>query len=70
METVLHVAVSLSMDELLMRARLAIDESAGLRTRRETLQRQFDREREELRIAVFESARYRAEIKARRDDKR
>ena len=57
------------MDPLLARAQLVLEENACIREMRRLLQAQFDREREQLRLSIIESAMTRAEIKAYRDDK-
>jgi hypothetical protein len=56
-------------DSLLNRAQLAIEESQQLHNRRRLLRSEVDRERDSLRLAVFEAAMYRSEIKAYRDNK-
>ncbi|MDE2465275.1 MAG: hypothetical protein KGO02_16415 [Alphaproteobacteria bacterium] len=56
-------------DPLFARARLAIEETLHLRHTGHVLKSQFDHERETLRLTVFESAMFRSESKAHRDDK-
>ncbi|WFU43750.1 hypothetical protein QA640_15685 [Bradyrhizobium sp. CB82] len=53
---------------LLARAQRALEENASVRELRRLLLRQCSDEREQLRIAVFESAMSRSEVKAYRDD--
>ena len=57
------------IDSLLARALLAIEESRALHNQSRALQAQHVREREELRISIFESATYRSEVKALRDNR-
>ncbi|MGY8709243.1 hypothetical protein RAD16_26165 [Bradyrhizobium sp. 18BD] len=56
-------------DSLFARARLAIEESAALREQRRSLQEMFDRQREELRRSVLESAMSRSESSAYRQNR-
>jgi hypothetical protein len=55
------------IDPLLARAQLAIEEGQRLQHQSRTLQLQHARNRELLRMAVFESAMTRSESKALRD---
>jgi len=57
------------IDPLFGRAQLAIEESRALQDRRRALQAEYDIERGQLRLAVFECAMCRSESKARRDDR-
>jgi len=57
------------IDPLLARAQLAIEESWALQNRSRTLQAEHMRAREELVILIFESAAYRSETKAHRDNR-
>jgi hypothetical protein len=59
----------MTTDPLIARALLAIQESQRLQRQSRELKAQFNREREELRLTVFQSAICRAEIKAYRDDR-
>jgi len=58
------------IDPLFDRARRAIEESRRLQALSRSLKAEFDREREGLRMSVLEAAMCRAEIKARRDDRK
>lgn len=55
-------------DALLARAALAVLESRLLQKKHRLLKAEFEREREELRLSVVESAMCRAEIKANREN--
>ena len=57
------------IDPLLARAQLAIEESQALQERKLSLQAEQRDCRGALRLAVMESAMYRAESKAYRDDR-
>ena len=57
------------IDPLLARAQLAVEESRALQIRSRELQAQQLRERAQLRLAIFESAMYRSETKAHRDNR-
>lgn len=57
------------IDSLFARAQVAIDESWALQNRSRALQAERARDRDELRLAVLESAMYRAEMKAYRDNR-
>ena len=54
---------------LLVRAQLAIEESRTLQYRSRALKAESNIEREQLRLAVLESAMLRSEIKACRDNR-
>ena len=54
---------------LLERAHLAIEDSRELQRQSQIIRRQVDRERQKLRLAVFEAAMARSESKAFRDNK-
>lgn len=57
------------IDSLFARAQLAIEESARLREQRRMLENSHDRLLGDLRRSTFESAMYRSEIKALRDNR-
>jgi hypothetical protein len=57
------------IDSLLSRAQLAIDESHALRARKRGIITQFEEASQSLRLAIFESAMIRTEVKAYRDDR-
>jgi hypothetical protein len=57
------------IDPLLARAQLAIEESRALQGQSKALQAEQLRERDELRVAVLESAMYRSETRAHRDNR-
>jgi hypothetical protein len=57
------------IDPLLARAQLAIEEGQLLQRQSRTLQLQHERNREQLRMTVFESAMVRSESKALRDSR-
>ncbi|MBV8696825.1 hypothetical protein [Bradyrhizobium sp.] len=68
--TIAHVPHCPGMiDSLFARAQVAIDESWALQNRSRALQAERARDRDELRLAVLESAMYRAEMKAYRDNR-
>lgn len=56
-------------DPLLTRAQLAIQESRTLRTQGRALQAEQIRVRDKLRLTILESAMYRSEAKAYRDNR-
>ena len=55
-------------DPLFARSLLAVSENQEVREQRRSLRAQFDSEREQLRVSVYESASLRSEVKARRDN--
>ena len=57
------------IDPLLARARLAIEESKALQKTKLALQAEQLHSRDALRLSVMESAMYRAESKAYREDR-
>jgi hypothetical protein len=58
------------IDQLLARARLAIEESHSIREQGRVLMRELVESRQELRLAVFDSAMLRVEINVLRNDRR
>ena len=60
----------MTIDPLLLRAQLAIEESRELQRLNRNLKATCEREREELRLTVLETAMYHSEIKAYRDNRR
>ena len=57
------------IDPLLARAQLAIEESKALQTRKLALRAEQLHSRDALRLSIMESAMYRTESKAYRDDR-
>ena len=57
------------IDPLFVRAQRAIEESQGLQVRSRALQAERAHERGELRLSVMESAMYRSEARAHRENR-
>jgi hypothetical protein len=57
------------IDPMLTRAQLAVEESRALQSQSRALRAEQLRERAQLRVAIFESAMYRSEAKAHRDNR-